>query len=243
MFKSLKFIFKIIIFLAVVVLLILGYLGFVPGLSSLFGSDKPRDLGVAYTSADLESFRAKTGVKVDDLPAGLAPAQSLKFSSQVAIKHDFTESELTANLNAGKWKYFPLSDAQVKISNDGLVELSAILHKDHLLGFAQAKNLPAGELSRIQDYLKYLPSDPPIYLRGVASVTDNHVQLNLQQAIVGKVSVPASFFSSEAQAAGGKFLEDWIASVPNFSIHSLTFSEGQLYFDGTYPAEKATSNN
>ena len=31
------------------VVMVLGYLGFVPGLSSVFGSDKARDLGIEFT--------------------------------------------------------------------------------------------------------------------------------------------------------------------------------------------------
>jgi len=42
------------------IVLVLGYLGFIPGLSSLFGSDKARDLGVDYTEQNYQEARAKT---------------------------------------------------------------------------------------------------------------------------------------------------------------------------------------
>lgn len=60
----------------------LGYYGFVPGLSTLLGSAKPRDLKVEPTPQDLESARAKTGIAFGELPKGLPAAVSLEFSGR-----------------------------------------------------------------------------------------------------------------------------------------------------------------
>lgn len=242
-FRLIRFLVKTVIFLGVAAILVLGYLGFVPGLSALFGSDKPRDLGVRYAQADYDSFAAKSGISVSELPAGLPPDQSLRFSGKTQIRQDFTEAELTANFNHGKWKYFPFSDGQIKIGPNGTVELSAILHKDRLVGFAQAKNLPQEALAKVEDYLKYLPANPPIYLRGTASVRDNRVTLNVQELRVGKLAAPSALLGGAGGEAGAQFLQTWIASVPNFQINSLTFGSGKMHFEGTYPAEKAVSAN
>ena len=43
------------------VVLVLGYLGFMPGVSALFGSSTPKDLGVTYTAQDFASAHAKMG--------------------------------------------------------------------------------------------------------------------------------------------------------------------------------------
>ncbi|MEK7874346.1 MAG: hypothetical protein AAB502_10895, partial [Chloroflexota bacterium] len=54
--------------LVVVAVLAGGYFGFVPSVSSIFGSNRPRDLGVRYTQADLQSLRGKTGTQYHSLP-------------------------------------------------------------------------------------------------------------------------------------------------------------------------------
>lgn len=57
---------KILIIVGVIVLIIalaLGYLGFLPWLSSVFGSDRPRDLGVRPMPEDLDSAMTKLSVQ------------------------------------------------------------------------------------------------------------------------------------------------------------------------------------
>lgn len=58
-----KFVGFLILILIIVVILLLGYLGFVPGVSAIFGSNKPRDLGITHTQADLDSAQTKLGQK------------------------------------------------------------------------------------------------------------------------------------------------------------------------------------
>lgn len=57
---------KILIIVGVIILIIvlaLGYLGFLPGLSSVFGSDRPRDLGVRPMPQDLDTAMTKLAVQ------------------------------------------------------------------------------------------------------------------------------------------------------------------------------------
>ena len=56
---------KILGVIAVLIIILavasLGYLGFVPGISNIMGANSPRDLGVKYTSEDLQRARSKLG--------------------------------------------------------------------------------------------------------------------------------------------------------------------------------------
>ena len=47
-----KLFFKLILVLVIAAILTAGYLGFVPGLSTIMGADKPKDLGITYTQDD-----------------------------------------------------------------------------------------------------------------------------------------------------------------------------------------------
>jgi len=54
----------------------------VPGVSSLFGSNKPKNLGVTFTSQDLTNAEAKAGTQIVTLAPNLPPSQSISFSGQ-----------------------------------------------------------------------------------------------------------------------------------------------------------------
>ena len=68
-----------ILTVVVVLVLVAGYFGFVPGISNIFGSNKPRDLGVTATLANYSSVTAKDNIQRVDLPADTPPAQSSEF--------------------------------------------------------------------------------------------------------------------------------------------------------------------
>ena len=68
-------------FLVVVGVLAVGYLGFLPGVSDAMGTNKPVDLGVKPTPADLDSARRK-----------LAELQS---PSDQPVRIQLTSSEIT----------------------------------------------------------------------------------------------------------------------------------------------------
>lgn len=52
-------------------IVLLGWLGFVPGLSGMMGSSKPKDLGVHYTPDDYTSYEQKTSFTLKEY--SLAP--------------------------------------------------------------------------------------------------------------------------------------------------------------------------
>ena len=58
---------KFLLFLLLIIILIpvfaLGFMGFVPGLSAILGTDKPRDLGIKYSQEDLKSIRSKSHIE------------------------------------------------------------------------------------------------------------------------------------------------------------------------------------
>ncbi|MGB9842731.1 MAG: hypothetical protein ACPLN1_00060 [Caldisericia bacterium] len=52
--RGIKMVLKIVIPILIIVL-ILGYFGFVPFVSDLMGTNKPKNLGVTFTEKDFES--------------------------------------------------------------------------------------------------------------------------------------------------------------------------------------------
>lgn len=228
---------------AVAALLVLGYLGFVPAVAGVFGSDKPRDLGVRATQADLQSANEKTKVKLVQLPATTSPQESLKYSGQIPASATFSDRELTALINNGKWKHNPVADCQVKIGSDGAVEASGMLRMDRVPGYAAATGVSAETVNAVVDRLKIAAnSSPPFYLKGTASVANNRVTIDAQQVEVGRFPVPSGWISDYKGAVVG-FVEDRIRRVPGLSVKSLTFANGSAKFDGTLPEVEATAHN
>jgi len=118
--KLMKMVVTLIVLLVVGAVLVLGYLGFVPGLSSVFGSDKPRDLGVTYTAQDKASFDQKIGGTFQTMTEPASDGKTLVFTDKkTAVNKSFTQEELTARLAAAEWKYMPLSSPQLRIKDDG----------------------------------------------------------------------------------------------------------------------------
>ena len=122
-----KLLLIIFIILILVPVICLGMLGFVPGLSSILGTDKPRDLGIKYTQSNLSSIRSRSQVQYLTLPDSNTPSLTRQFSGKRNVTADFTSEEITATINNQPWKYFPYKNVQVKFNADGSGEISGIL--------------------------------------------------------------------------------------------------------------------
>jgi hypothetical protein len=233
--RVLKIVLFTILGLVVVLVLIAGYYGFVPGLSNVLGANKPQDLGIKYTEQDRLNGRAKIGWQVTDLSPGLAPEQSLQYSGQKQVKASFTSQELTAWINK-TWPYAILTNAQISVNNDGSVELSGVIHTNRIQTYAQVMGAQSGQ---VNDFLKKFPSfikgTPSIYIKASPSVTNNVVSPNIQKLRIGRFNVPSSWISgneAKIESAVG-----WqIKAIPGVSISSLSFQNGQAKFEGTLPA-------
>ncbi|MHB1132923.1 MAG: hypothetical protein ACYC4L_11100 [Chloroflexota bacterium] len=110
---------SLVVITLVVGVLVLGYLGFVPGVASAFGADKPRDLEVKYGQASIDSASTKAKAKLEVLSAGVQAQQSLQLSaSKVPAAASFTSAELSGLVasHESKWAYHLVSNCQIRIN-------------------------------------------------------------------------------------------------------------------------------
>jgi len=231
---------KMILALVIVVLLgvvALGYLGFVPGLSDVMGSNKPRDLGITYTASDLNSANSKLGVTIKTLPPTENGIDSLSRSGQQQVTASFTSAELTALFNdhSQKWKYYPIKDIQVKIGDDGTIEMSGVLLVNRFKGLADALEIPEGGRSQIRPYLSYVSSNPSIYIKGRLSVANNVVQSDITEIQIGRFSVGGDQLQG-IQPVIEQFIQDR-ADGRIIHINSASFSNGKANIDVLIPQE------
>lgn len=232
--KALIVIVIVIVILILGIVLTLGYFGLVPGVSSLFGSDKPRDLGVIWTPADYAKAHSQTGVEVKVSEGSPVAAQSIISTGSHPASLNLSGTELTAviNNNSGNWKYFPISDVQLKLNADGSAQMSGMLYLNRLAGYTAATGASYEDVQVVMDYFKLLPEKIPFFVSASPSVINNAASLNFSKAELGRIPVPQNLISDNAGAIDSFFTQQ-LNAFPGFSAKSANFAKGQLNFDGT----------
>lgn len=223
------------------VTLVLGYLGFVPVISSLFGSDKPRDLGVVATQENYDQYltRAMTVMETLDAPV---EGKTIVYSGSEPVIASFTQEEVTGRLNFSTWKYMPLDQVQIKFSQDGTVEVAGRVRMDRLDGFINqvgGSQYSKADVDKGLEWLGVVMTNPPIYGKGTGSVTNNQVIAQIDYLEVGRLLVPLDKIDVD-----GTFMSvanHIIGNVPGLDVQQADFAGGKLNFTGSVPTEMKVS--
>lgn len=225
----------VIVIVAVIILapvLILGYLGFVPGLSNLFGSNQPTDLGVTYTASDAETMSEKMQTEFVALAPGSSIEESFVFEGEVETNTVFSAAELASLWENRQWVHDPFEQMQVKFNDGGEVEASGKINKDNIMIAAKRFGLEH-MLSddEVMAQIDKIPGKPAFYLRFKGTVTDNNADIDVSEIKVGKLSLPA-------EDAGGVLEEianTVMAEIDGMNINSITFDSEGMHYEGTTP--------
>lgn len=259
-----KFLLILLGVIVIAIVLFFGMLGYIPGLSWALGAERPKDLGIKYTEADRTSARAKSQIEYAVLPSDTPAAQSFVFSGSRPVTTSWNSAEMTALMNNRPWKYWPIENVQLRINDDGTTELSGVVVKSKLSGYAAAIGVPADVADNI---IKYLPPKSAFYVKSKTSLANNQVdQFDIQSVSLGKMPIPTnvllsqastqlinsalaadSFTSQLSQYSGKKqaivnFINDKLRTLlPGFYAKTAAFSGGKLNFDGTLSETEATA--
>lgn len=264
--KTLLKILAVLVFVLLLIVLFLGgYLGLIPGLSKIMGTDKPRDLGVRYTEADRATARGKSQVIYEALPENTPAEESIQRFGVQEVNTEFTAPEITALMNNRPWRYWPYADVQVKFNSDGSGEISGTLLKDKIAGYGAAIGIPQEAMALAQ---KLLPTNPTFYVKMKASLVNNQVlEFEPQKFEIGRVPMPLGVFLSyfqpvlptlQAFAAESddafselsriknkrgliiRYINQRLAIMRGFYAKEARFGENKLIFNGTLPEKEAT---
>lgn len=222
----------------VVLVLVAGWFGLMPGVSKLFGATNARDLGVTYTEADMKSYLEKTSItfaNFTDAPENPnRPGKKLIFGDPKTVEGlTLTESELTAAVNNLDWKSMPLANVQVKLSN-GSVEVSGNLQPANVSGFIKfigGVGYSQQNVDKAVSWAQRFLSSAPVYVKAEMSAQNDQLSFRLQQASVGRVSIPQDIAANVLRTG----LMNAIQNADNYEIKSASFSDGNMHFSGTYP--------
>lgn len=234
--KLVKLLFCFVLALTIGGFCLLVYLGFVPYVSTILGTDRPKNLGIGYSQKEFIAYVNKAGTKIIEMTEPADAAHSIRYSGKFDLKESFTQEEISARLNYALWKYMPVTNTQVKIHGDGTIEFSGTVIMNRLDGFIARVGM--GRYSRLDvekglGYIGLLKINPPIYARGKASVTDNQPTISVEQIEVGKFSIPlGTVHANEVVTALTKTI---ISQVNGLYAKSVTFSDGKMNFEGTAP--------
>lgn len=238
--RGLKIFLGILASILLVVILVGGWFGVVPGASNLLGANKPRDLGIRYSEADYQSFLATT--KTNFLDYATAPDNPLKpgkktvFADPVSVNGlNVSDVELTAAAANTDWLWMPLKNAQVKFS-PGTVEVSGNIDTTYLkefINFIGGVGYSQEDIDKGIEYGKKLVgSSPALYFKAKASVTNDVLSYKVEQVQVNRFSVPIDIASKVL----GTGTSNAIIRADNFEAKSVTATDGALIFSGTYPS-------
>ncbi|MBI5134935.1 hypothetical protein HZA86_01720 [Candidatus Uhrbacteria bacterium] len=239
-----KRILKLFLLLVIVVgggaVAVLGYTGALPSVSRLLGTNTARNLEVEFSQSDLQSARSKSGIDFQILPPTATPQQSLKFSGKKIIRATFTDKELTALLQNNRWKFNVIDNGQIKINASGTQEISGVLRTERIPGYLIAHGVPEKTVQTIEQSLSSLSSNPPFDIQLNASWKNNRLAMDVQRVEIGRIPLPQNLVDAyEPQIRSA--VEQFVLSVPGVSINSLTFANGAMQTDSTFPSMVAWS--
>ncbi len=215
----------------VLVVLILGYLGFVPGLSDLMGAG-PRDLGIHPSAADAQSATSKIGNNETTFAGTGGPIGSIKLEGSHHVDTILTEEEITAAQNARNYKYDPIRDVQVKINADNTVEVSGRISIPKARDYLTAIRIPQADIDKVLNIAKYLPGEAAFYAKGTVSMTNNVLSTDLSAVKIGNLDVSKDQLPSGTLAAIASTI---ISKNPGVSVDKFEIVDGKAHFVGTYP--------
>jgi len=217
--------------IVVIGVLVLGYLGFVPGLSDVMGAG-PRDLGVRPTASDAVSAMSKIGNTESPFTGTGGPIGSIKLEGSHAVDTYLTAEEITAAQNARNYKYDPLKDVQVKINADNTVETSGRISISKAKDYLAAIGIPQEDVDKALSVAKDFPGEASFYAKGKVSMANNVLSTDLSEVKIGNIAVPKDQLSSAVLASIASTI---IAKNPGVNVEKFEIVGGKAHFVGTYP--------
>jgi hypothetical protein len=233
-----KGIIRLLLFLIAVIIFVAGLAGFVPGLSTILGTNKPKDFGIKITPADTTKAQEKSGVVLVELPKDTPIANSYILEGQRAASFTYDSTEATAIINNRPWKYYPFSNLQLRLNSDGSAEISGMVNMTTFMDYANSLGYATGDVEKaLNDY--HIPKiNMPFYAKGSAGIIDNKVFFNVTAFEAGRVPVPSSILSSN-KGRIESFAQDVVGRQKGFSAKKLVVENGKIVFDGTLPEKES----
>jgi hypothetical protein len=192
--------------------LTVGYLGFIPGVSDVMGTNKPIDLGVEYTAMDLNSANQK-----------LSELYSASKPTQIQL----TSNELTALLasQSERSESIPLQQPQVKVTETG-VQVSGILDVEKFSKITETSKLSSSLKSQIETAASFVKTNPSIYMDMSIGIQDGELQTTINSVKIGQVNISREQLKSNTDMLTEEIKQGLESS--GIKIQSLKTVDGKM---------------
>jgi hypothetical protein len=223
-----------------IIVLVAGYFGFVPGVSNLFGSNKPVNLGTTYSQQDYNSAVAKSGVQYLNNVNNLSLETGQKvYGPPKTVVADFTASEALAILNDKVHApNFPLKDFQLRVNTDGTTEIAAVMMLDKFNAYATTRGATNEGIQQVLDGIKkagIVEKEIPVYMKGDAAIVNGQLNFDATSLKIGRLPISADILNNNAQNIIDYFNKHE-SDIPGFSVKNATVVNGKIHFEGTLPS-------
>ena len=191
---------------------------YVPGVSEVLGTNKPRDLGVKADPAKFNALLARENVKLTGPASGFDLTADIKYGQARPMDVIVSSEELTSMMQATNNEKGPLKNMQVKLGSNNQMEMSADA-----------------------DLQKFgYPVKGPVYLKGTFEKSSSgSVNVIVKEGSLGLIPVPADVLQ---QAGDGveQQINHQLGSMPGMRIDQLEIQNGQLHYSGAFPQTAST---
>jgi hypothetical protein len=224
--KQLVMVISVLVGLVLIAFLVAGYfLGNVPVASALLGTNKPKDLGVKITTANvyagLKDFRVPTTVKELE-------AIQKNPKSYTAVKTSLTQDEISSLLALGDIPDFPLRATQIKLGANGSIQASGVLDIEKLQKCLRAMGASGDVMDRVMGFVK-TAKFINFYADGNLAITNNRLSGDIKSMKLGNIGVPDGLLQKN-EASIRDFVSNSL-SKGGYNIRKLTISEGKVDVD------------
>lgn len=185
----------------------------VPVISTVLGTNKPKDLGIAVSDEAYDSIKTKIPMKISGAKVDYAAAGKTAFTGTVTVDTDTSSEEITSWLARNQGTNPMFTNTQVKKIEGGL-EISTMLQKY---------------------------TTAPVYAKVMVTQTGpKSVALNIVQAKLGMFNVPEKY-RQQAQEFFQDRIGKIMTAVDGFSMDRYEIHDDYSIFKGTFPAVVAPS--
>ncbi len=219
--------------LGAVIVLVGGYFNLIPKAALFMGTNKPKDLGVKFSDQTVNELKKKSGIISLNTSATDVPTYT--GSKELEIK--LNSQELTAWARNRGWSSYPVSNAQIKINNNGSIEASATVLGGKITEWITSTGGKASIVDLVKSKIPVKLNDFPVYFKGTANVTNNQVSVNFDTLKVSNIPVPLSLLNDNKEAIDN-FVEERLDFVEGLYINKLNFENGTMNFVGTVPEKE-----